>query len=268
MRTTFGLAFLFGLTASANAGIDLFMTRGVDFQYMTVADRFNTNAKNFAFATGAPSPGTLSHGPFAQPTGTGTYYVWTKFTDLPVGGAGSIQIYGFPLDGSYATGTAMVSGNYYKQASGTFKRWDLHDPLRIPGIAVAAASSGIWTALAGTTSGTDRLIKDFDSDGSYYALLGAIRFTAGGSFYLGIKNPDPFLAVRLYDDQDPPGVIHDYTTADDDPYRPNEGGFYPDFTVMGHAYTYEAGTQPILAITPEPASLLLLALAGLLIRRR
>ena len=268
MKKALCFVALLAFVATATAGIDLFMTRGTDFQYVVAADRFNTNTKNFAFASAAPSPGSLGHGPFTQATGTETYYVWTHFTNLPVDGAGSIQIYGFGLMGSYATGTATVSGNYYKQASGTFQRWDTTDPMLLPGGSSAIQKSGVWTALAGTTSGTDRLIKDFDADGSYYALLGAISFTSGGQFFLGVKNPDPFAAIREYDDQDPPGIIHDYSTGAPDPNDPLTGGFYPDLTVMGHAYTHEAGTQPILAITPEPASMLLLALAGLLIRRR
>ena len=268
MRTTFCLAFLFGLTASASAGIDLFMTRGTDFQYITAADRFNTNSKNFAFTAGAPSPALLSHGPFLHPINPETYYVWTKFTNLPAGGAGSIQIYGLGLMGCFTNGTATATGNYYKQASGTFQRWDTTDPMFLPGGSSAIQKSGIWTALAGTTSGTDRLIKDFDNNGSYYALLGAVSITPGGDFFLGVKNPDPFLAVRLYDDQDPPGLIHDYSTGAMDPNDPLTGGFYPDFTVMGVPYTHEANTQPLLVFIPEPASMLLLALAGLLIRRR
>ena len=271
MKKALCFVALLAFVATASAGIDLFMTRGTDFQYITTADRFNTNAKNFAFATGAPSPGTLSHGVFSQSTGTETYYVWTKFSNLPAGGLGSLQIYGFGLQGSFSSPDPnAVTGNWYKQVSGTFARWDTTDPMPLPGGSSAIQKTGVWTALAGTTAGTDRLVKDFDSDGTFYALLGAINFTAtgGNKFYLGPKNPDPFLAVREYDDQDPPGLIHDWATGPIDPNDPTQGGFYPGFSVMGTPYTQAAGTQPILAITPEPASVVLIGLAGLLIRRR
>jgi len=255
MKKALCVVALLGFVAVASADIDLFLTKGSDAQYISAANRLSTAQTQFAFAS-TVNPGTLSHGPWTDLVGD-TYYVWTHFTNLPDGGNGALQIYGFGLMGSYATGASTANGAIYRYKRGSVQRWDSTDPMPFPGGAAAVSQFGIDTSWAGTANNTDNLIKDFAGDGSYYALVGAFAFTPGGKFYLGVGNPLPYLAVREKDGNG--DLITDWDTK-------NDAAFYPNFTVMGIASPHN--TPAVLAISPEPTSMLLLGLAGLLIRRR
>lgn len=278
---------LLAFVAVASADIDLFITQQGTTNLTTymgttaaVGFRFNQNATKFTLAAGATtSPGTLSHGPFdlgaasvATPV-TATFYVWAKFSNIPMFDTdadevpdtpGYIQVYGLGLQGSTLSGAATLPQSAtYRQviAADGIQRWGNTDPLPFP---YGPATTGSGTSAGMVAPKTaDTLQKTFGETDVYYSLIGAFQYTATGTSQMtfGVGNPLPFIAVRYLDPD--AAVVADWDTK-------SAESFYPYLTVMGQPYTYGAGTQPIVAITttPEPASLVLLGLAGLLIRRR
>jgi hypothetical protein len=258
VKTTLCLIAIVSFVASACAGsIDLYLTRGSNYQFISAADRFNPNEKTFAFVSGAPNPATLSHGPFTQAAGTAeTYYVWADFSNFPDNGNGALQSSGFGLMGSYATGNATAAGYWYRHRQGTtYRRFDpASGQFPFPGGAAAIQAQGIFAP-----SSAD---LQMSSGGVSHALLAAFQFTTNninGKFNLGVDQTY-FLAVREYDAD--ANLIKDWDT--------NGTNWYPNLTVMGRPYTHP-NSQTVLAIStivPEPASLALLALITLTARRR
>jgi hypothetical protein len=268
MMKALGLVTLLVVVASASAGIDLFMTQqtAASNTYMVDTNRFNYNSFNFAM-TGTDNPGSLSHGPWLNMPAdfTGTFYVWAHFTDLPDSGNGQYVLYGCGLMGSQASGAVATQGVLYRQKKGTaYTRWDGTDPLTFPCGAAAVTATGVKAYPI-----SDALTKDFNGDGTdYYSLLGCLTYTASGisQFLFGVANPIPFVAVRAFDVDG--NTLNDWDT---DGNRPYADAYYPGLTVNGQPYSGGAsGSQPLLTIStiPEPASLALLGLAALLLRRR
>jgi len=296
MKKALCVVTLLAFVAIASADIDLFLTQQGATNTTTyvgtssvVGSRFNQNITKISLASGATTnPGTLSHGPFhlgiaspATPV-TATFYVWAHFTNIPtyeqidpdtgeptgVFLPGSLQIYGLGTNGDgtngcRASGAAVVGPSAtYRQQNGSYIRWANTDPLPFPFNPSTTTQSTAGGVVA--PNSVDPLVKDFAGAGTdWYALIGAFTYTAtGASQYLfGLANPLPFLAVREFNDQGQ--LVNDWDTK-------AAGSYYPYLTVMGVPYTDHV-TQPMLAIdsiVPEPASMVLLALAGLLIRRR
>jgi hypothetical protein len=259
MTKLLALVALVALVGTTSAGIDIYLTKGADWQYINSADRFNPNEKTFAFTSGSPNPVTLSHGPFTQVAGTSeTYYVWADFSNMPDSGNGSFQMWGCDLGSSYATGNATAAGYWYRHVqSAAYRRWGVNpDPMPFPGQAYIYGGTGVIAPDSGDLQ--------LNAGGVSHALLAAFQFTSGvtpgnGTFYLGVRNPVGFVAVREFDGDG--NLIHDWDTG--------PGGYYPNVSVMGQPYTHP-NSQPLLAITtvPEPVGLVLFGFAGLLLRRR
>ena len=259
----------------AASGIDIYITRADDpsgeGQVMSddqlPGERFSPDEMNFGDFFTPPSV-DLVHCPFEQELGTTqTYYLWADLTEDPnsVGAnrVARLGVYGLDLSGCFAVATNAIGQNVeYRQGWDGGHRWDTADqPAPFPS-GLQSLGNGLLSFFAtdtlGYTTGTGVLGR------TSHMLLGAFEFIAnqpGDGLYMGLGSI--FAAVREYKRTGTSTytLLHDYDTS--------TGGYYPRLSINGVPYQFGTGA-PVLAITvtPEPASMLLLGLAGLLIRRR
>jgi len=240
-------------------------------------ERFDQTEQNFVPFFTSPGATLLNHGnspngtgtdtPFIQTLGTTkTYYLWADLTEDPnsVGAnrVARLGIYGLDLTGCHAVSTNAIgqSTEYRQMDDGGNTRWTTVDACPFPtglqslgnGVLSFVGTDLQYTTGTGTTGRTT------------HALLGAFEFkanAAGNGLFLGLGSI--FAAVREYKRTGTStySLLHDYDTA--------EGGYYPNMFMNGVAYPHGSGVEQLaITVTPEPASMLLLGLAGLLIRRR
>jgi len=262
MKKALLLFSVLALVTTATAGIDLYITSAADSQSISdAANRFNPAERNFQPAYVA-QPAALPHAsvaqPFFQAAGTTqTYYLWADVTGLPTGGdwVAAYQIYGIQILGTLNNATVGQNAGY-RQKKTTYKRWEGVGDIHIPG---ATSLDGVFTAvttpgLINDTANNARDPMTVDTDGNMKALLGAFEITMGNGGTVSLDLGPAAFAVRITD--------------------PNTGDTYNwDWSDPAHQYPVTIGGAPWgngshVLITPEPASMLLLGLAGLLIRRR
>ena len=232
-------------------------------------ERFDRSEMNFGDFFTAPSVGLVkSNPPFVQALGTTkTYYLWADLTEDPnsVGAnrVARIGVYGLDLSGCSVIGTnALGQNTEYRQGWDGGHRWDTADEEVPCFTGLQSLGNGLLSFFAtdtlGYTTGTG--VEGRTS----HMLLGAFEFVAnqaGDGLTLGLGSI--FAAVRTYKRTGTStySLLNDYDTAD--------GGYYPNMFINGVAYAHGTGVDQLaITVTPEPASMLLLGLAGLLIRRR
>lgn len=240
-------------------------------------ERFDQTEQNFVPFFTSPGATLLNHGnsplgtgsavPFVQDIGTTkTYYLWADLTEDPnATGANRVArlgIYGLDLSGVYAVSTNAIgqSTEYRQMDDAGNTRWTT--------VAEVPCFNGLQSLGNGVMSFVSTDLQYTTGTGvagrTAHALLGAFEFIAnqpGDGLFLNLGSI--FAAVREYKRTGTStySILHDYDTA--------AGGYYPRMFVNGAPYAFGAGTpQLAITVTPEPASMLLLGLAGLLIRRR
>jgi len=248
MKKVLVLVAALALVSMASAGIDLFLTKAPS-PGMKSPDELNSAEKNF-LASYDKWVGSPTRSPFEQQPGTPTtYFLWAAGT--LTGNDAFYQVYGIDLRGSGVTGGAVLDdGLFYrhnKPAPNAYKRWDAGAKISIPGLAAAVTARGVeMPANAGDIAN--------DDGGSTYALLGAVKISGDpGTFKLGLGSSR--FAIRVTDKD---GNTIDYDGTGD--------AIWPGLTIQGrNAYQ---GPYDAVTIVPEPASLVLLALGALALRRR
>mgnify|MGYP000206359685 CR=1 FL=1 len=198
---------------------------------MSDALKYSTALTNFVPGFAAPTPigATLDEGSY-------DLFLWGQF----VGQNDYDQIYGLQLQ---IEGSAAYDANksvIYRQNKGApnaYKRWDGALPVYVHnGVMAAVTAQGIFNWTATDPQPNDLVVRPSGSEGTKF-LLGVVRVegaTAGQNLTVSL-NPQLGIAVRNSD-----------------------GVTIPDPTV----------NSATVSFIPEPASLLLLGLAGLAIRRR
>jgi len=259
----------------AASGIDIYITAANDVggegQVMSndfiPGERFGDTEDAYVQYFTAPTAGLVHSGPFQQQIGTTeTYYLWADLHVDPnsVGAArvARLQIYGLDLTGCTVvpTNTIGASTEYRDMNlnSGT-PVWDTVGPVPCFNGLQAVTNSGMRSEDSGNlqyVTGTGAVGK------TTHALIGAFEFNAhkvGPGLYLGLGQI--FAAVREYKKSGAVySIIHDWDSV--------AGGDYPGFSFQGVPYARGGAQQLAIEVIPEPASMVLLALAGLLIRRR
>jgi len=229
---------MLALVASVHADIDLFCTAQTDFDAMADAYDFETAPMDFLphfnGVGGVPCP-TID----TAVTPTETIYVWGTFVNEDVGR----KIQGMHILAD-VTGDLVVNNDaIYRQAvTGwpSFVRWDGDAPLHLYG---DPATTGICAAV--TAQGiVNAPTPDLIVDGTF--LIGAIQVTGTeGTVELGLGT----LGLRYQND--PPRPIVNICGNAVSANPPAAAEFYTCATFV-----------------PEPASLLVLALGALALRRR
>lgn len=191
--------------------------------------QYSTAMTNFLPIVAAPAAVT-------EKTVAGTYdlYLWGRFNegaDVP----SYTQIYGLDLKWENSGGTVADNAAYRQQklGSGAYKRWDGSNGILLDGVMAAVTASGVQFILPPDTN------NDLYNPATHEFLLGAAKIT--------LTNMGDSATIAL--DATPPGlgIAMRYIGAGD----------IPDPAVLPATVT----------LVPEPASLALLALAGLLRRR-
>lgn len=248
MKKVLVLVAALALVASASAGVDLFLTKAPT-PGMKAPDELNSAEKNF-LASYDKFTGSPARSPFQQQPGTPTlYFLWAAGT--LTGNDAFYQIYGIDLRGSGVTGGAVLDdGLFYrhsKPAPNAYKRWDAGAKISIPGLAAAVTARGIEMPANASDIAND-------DGGKTYALLGAVKISGDpGTFKLGLGSST--FAIRVTDTD---GNVKDYDGT--------ANNRYPGLTIQGQdAYK---GPYDAVTIVPEPASVVLLALGALALRRR
>ncbi len=280
MRKALGLLALLVLVTSASAGIDIYLTRAADFEAMTDDSKYETGEADFSYSahsgaygfTGRPDYGP-PHCPFIQEPGTTqSYYIWAGITleSASTPEVSKVSLYRLDLRGSTATNFTFgpvvdgtdQGGVFYRQVTGTAKRWDGTGPLLFDrdfctsnGGGVSVQETGAFDDLGYKTGAG--LNARFD------ILLGTVDVTAGtlaggvtidpGPLYVGVKEYHRSGASTYVLD-------HDYDGA--------SGGFYPKLSINGVHVDQNGGGSWVITDIAEPDSLLLLGLGLLLLRRR
>ncbi len=283
MKKTLGLIAILMLVASASAGIDIYLTRASQDNVMTEETRYSTDEGDYSYASNGGSYGyteatspNLTHCPFVQAPGTiDTYYIWAQITLEPTAApkVAKVAMYGLDLRGSTITNGSLsgttdpdpnrndTGGLFYRQV-GAAKRWEGVGPLLFTrdfcastGMGVTAQDFGNFSELGWKESVT-----------SFHFLLGVFDLTAGTSAgSLQMDTGVLYMAVREYHRSGQSSYVMDRNYATD----PNSAvSFYPKASINGTHITESTGPVTVISWTPEPASMLLLGLAGLLIRRR
>lgn len=165
-------------------------------------------------------------------------FLWGRFIETPTMPSYT-QIYGLDLKFEGAGEFVQsVAYRHNKTGSGAYKRWDGANPILLNGVMAAVTARGIEFLYQPDTN-NDLSIKYDASTGYSDFLIGAakLHFNALGD-----------VATVSLDTADGLGIA----------MREIQGPDIPDPPVLAASVTY----------IPEPASMLLLGLAGLLIRRR
>jgi len=262
MKKLLCVVTLLACVASANAYVELFLVPDDGTHGIGAPNTFNMNEINFLpdFLGTSNAPGPV--GPIDTTGGSAplsTYFVYAKF----VGEEAYATIYGVNTSASWSSGVGVGQNLIYRhrKTNGTpsqrWDRWDGDQPIPlVNGTAVAVTADGINFAQPGDGS------FDIYTDANGTALLGAVEVGAdqntAGSFKLGIGSQ----GLVIND-----GIHTDPTKT-----------YFPEVRfngqrVQGEQYTTKGspdvfGEADGIVFTPEPASLLLIGLAGLMIRRR
>jgi len=239
-------------------------------------ERFDQTEQDFTGFFVAPSGDVLTKSttaaPFRQLNGTiKTYYLWADIQEDPnsvgVNRVARIGIYGLDLSGVIVHPNSTIGQSAeYRQAWDGGTRWTTAGP-----VPCFNGLQSLGTGLV-TFSATDNLEFQTGTGAvgrTEHALLGAFEFTAHGlgpidQPGLSLKLGSIFAAIRTYKRTGTSTytLLHDYDTVG--------GGYYPNLSINGVPYVRGVSENAQLAIVcfPEPSSMLLLGLAGLLIRRR
>jgi hypothetical protein len=268
----------------AAAGINIYITAEDDVsgagQVMSndqlPGERYDQTEQNFVPFFTSPGADILTKSttaaPFVQENGTTkTYYLWADMTEDPnsVGATrvARLGIYGLDLSGCivHPNSTIGQSAEYRQMDDGGNTRWTTAG--EVPCFnGLQSLGNGLMSFVSTDlqfTTGTGATGR------TTHALLGAFEFTAHGIGSvpqpgLSLKLGSIFAAVRTYKRTGTSTytLLHDYDTTG--------GGYYPGLSINGVPYVRGVSENAQLAIVtfPEPTSLVLLGLAGLLIRRR
>lgn len=232
MKRALALVSLLVLVGAANAEIQLFWS----WTGMDAANMYNQNLTNFlpGFVPPTPVPAVLE-GP--DPTITVDLFLWGRFIETPTMPSYT-QIYGLDLKN---TGAPMLQSAAYRQnktGSGAYKRWDGSAGINLDGVMAAVTARGVEFLYLPDTN-NDLSIKYPEASGIGDFLIGAAKYTLAwgdhATFELDTALDGLGIAMRLIGDVD-----------------------IPDPPVLAADVVY----------VPEPASVLLLGLGALLIRRR
>lgn len=251
MKKVMCLVAMLSLVATASASVDIFITSAAEFDAMP-NETFTTDEIDF-LGDFAGVGGT----PIAEPVNLGvcgeappqTFYVWGQFN----GEAAYTQIYGMHFYVETDGCMQLLNSAHYRhnKTSGPpgqrWDRWDGDQPVTF------GPDSGILAAV--TADGIMDSFMDYDLGDGQTFLMGAIE--------LGCPEPgDGGTANLVFGDL---GLIA---------YDGNTGeSIRPDVSingVMAPANPPEGpfGVEIAYCEIPEPASLLLIGLAGLMLRRR
>jgi len=234
MKKALVLVAVLALVGAASAEIQLYWsTTGLG----NSALKFSTALTNFLPIV-APTPLPASIDDPTTPTLSIDLYLWGRFIETPEMPAYS-TIYGLDLKN---TGAPMGSNAAYRQnksGSGAYKRWDGSAGIPLDGVMAAVTARGVEFVYLPDTN-NDLSIKYASDYGDF--LIGAAHYDLAwgqhARFELDGAVDGLGIAMRYFGGSEPVDIV-------DPPVLPAD-------------FVY----------TPEPASLLLLGLAGLLIRRR
>jgi hypothetical protein len=245
MKKLIGMVAGLALVASASADVRFYFTNSASGAGLTDSslalkntDGSGTDGTSYALTDTDPTVGN----PSIDPSAGEWLYLWVAFENEP----NSRKIQGINLeidqDGN-ETGRGIYLGDDTNGDEGASIRWNLGSQTTDPMVLVAIQEPGIVNRT------TDRWLYD---GGTRTALLGAMQFKEGNyEVRIGLERQGV-----SYSGQAAPKVK---LGAGDEQF---DGSVQPEGTPTRYA------KAPSAVIVPEPASLLLLALAGLAIRRR
>jgi hypothetical protein len=259
MKKALCVLTLLACVASANAYVELYLVPDNGTHGIQGDLRWNTNAVNFLpqFA-GVATGGLVTIDTKDAPAPLQTYFMYAQFVNEDP----YCKLYGLNVAANWDAGVNVGQNLMYRQNKTNppprWKRWDGDLGIAlVNGVAVAVTADGIQFYQPGDGGNADLYEESVG-----IALIGAVEVGANqatlGDFRLGMGEQGL--------------VIND--TIHQDPTKT----YFPEVRfngtiVQGEQYT-EAGKPAVFGVapgihyTPEPASLLLLGLAGLLIRRR
>ncbi len=244
MKKAICFVAMLGLVATASADINLFATAGSEYAAMT-GNVFNTDEIDF-LPDFAGVGGTMN--PSLDTTGglTETIYFWGQFD----GEAAYTQIYGMHFNLALDGGTIDQSVLYrHNKTSGPpsarWDRWDNADPLTMLGDPAAAV----------TSDGIMDSFMDYDLGDGQTFLIGAAEVTVPDGYVGSLELALDTLGLIAYDGNT------------GDPSRPTIN-IMGDDTVTPDNPPSAATYNGVVNFVPEPASLLLIGLGALALRRR
>ena len=256
MKKALCLLATLALVATASAEITFFATVDDGTLGVQGANKWNTGAANMLADYGGTYLGAVGVPEYDVYVETEeTYYLWARSTE-----AAYTQIFGLRFDLTSTNPNVTVGDNLlYRHEKTTgpgaqqHVRWD--NAAWIPivaGTAVAVTSDGIWFGATG-----DAFPFPYDLGQGDTALLGIFKI----SDTIAKGSEGSILLSTVYQDGDPV-ACHDAATG---------ATYYPDLTLgLGDTFSQDGTTHSgeIVSLVPEPASLLLVGLAGLFLRRR
>lgn len=241
------------ITAVASASINLWITEEAPFA--SSADYFNKTEKNFltgfSYTAGAPATVPVDMGP-CDGGMEKTFFVWGSWVNEPL----YTQVYGLHVCVQVDGCMQLLDSAIYRHSKtlGTpatrWTRWDQ------PGaIVMGPGCEGLGIAAAVTANGIMYFDNAYDlvANGGQDFLIGAFKVQClgegtGGKAYLGVGT----LGIICNDE--------------------NGNDYRPVVSVFGQAMPANPQSECFWVeaayCTPEPASLLLIGLAGLFLRRR
>jgi hypothetical protein len=255
MKKALCLVSMLAIVASASAYIEIFTT--LNDGYMGAPGLYDTSERNFNLDWTDTVPSDSGAAPYpVLPGATEDLMVWGRFVQEPVG----VRIFGLHIGSNVTGGMDVAQSAIYRHQKGTaWDRWDNDAPILMhPGIeGVGVAAAVVADGIQYVDVNNPDLIADSNGDGTLDTfLIGAIQADAtngavGDELYIGLGT----LGVIMYDET-------------------GNNSLFPDVYVQGNlAQTGGAPpTSPVFGLAavviPEPAGLLLLGLAGLVLRRR
>ncbi len=244
MKRLLVLCALLSVVGAANADVNFYATAASEFAALS-DNVFNTDEIDFLpfyqGVGGTQSPEIITDGQTTE-----TFYVWGQFVDE----AAYTQIYGINLDVNVTGDLAVGQSVMYRHnktsgpPSARWDRWDGDQPVTLEnGIVAAVTADGIMDSF-----------MDYDLGDGQTFLVGAVEVTGTeGDILLGLGD----LGLIAYDGNTGDPIRPTINILDGTPVSgPNP----PDEAWYGQVATF----TPI----PEPASLLLIGLGALALRRR